>query len=88
VGLLATQAAQRRPGELDPVRYNGATLLGLSGIVVKSHGGSDADGFRYAVLRAVQEVEHDLPRWLARELGGARQHSTSRPGAPGGDDRQ
>ncbi|MDP1051669.1 phosphate acyltransferase, partial [Klebsiella quasipneumoniae] len=67
---------------------NGASLLGLSGIVVKSHGGADAEGFRYAVLRAVQEVEHDLPRRLARELGGAPRHSTSRLGVTGGDDRQ
>lgn len=72
VGLLARPALRRLRGELDPVRYNGASLLGLAGIVVKSHGGSDADGFRYAVLRAVQEVEHDLPRRLARELGDAR----------------
>ncbi len=88
VGLLARPALRRLRGELDPVRYNGASLLGLAGIVVKSHGGSDADGFRFAVLRAVQEVEHDLPRRLARELGGAPQHSTSRAGATGGDDRQ
>ena len=88
VGLLARPALRRLRGELDPVRYNGASLLGLAGIVVKSHGGADAEGFRYAVLRAVQEVEHDLPRRLARELGGAPQHSTSRLGVAGGDDRQ
>ncbi|WP_299236299.1 phosphate acyltransferase PlsX [uncultured Halomonas sp.] len=88
VGLLARPALRRLRGELDPVRYNGASLLGLAGIVVKSHGGSDADGFRYAVLRAVQEVEHDLPRQLARELGEARMDSISRVGATGGDDRQ
>ncbi|NWN81437.1 MAG: phosphate acyltransferase PlsX [Halomonas sp.] len=88
VGLLARPALRRLRGELDPVRYNGASLLGLAGIVVKSHGGSDAEGFRFAVLRAVQEVEHDLPRRLAGELGGARQDSTSRVGAADGDERQ
>jgi phosphate acyltransferase len=50
------------------VRYNGASLLGLAGIVVKSHGSADATGFHYAVQRAVQEVSRDLPRHLAAEL--------------------
>ena len=52
--------------ELDPVRYNGASLLGLQGIVVKSHGGTRADGFYYAIRRAMQEVEHNLPERLAK----------------------
>lgn len=52
--------------ELDPVRYNGASLLGLRGIVVKSHGGTRADGFYYAIRRAMQEVEHNLPERLAK----------------------
>lgn len=68
VGLLARPALQRLKAELDPVRYNGASLLGLDGIVVKSHGSATADGFHYAVLRAVQEVRRDLPSRLAVEL--------------------
>ncbi|SDN22832.1 phosphate acyltransferase PlsX [Vreelandella arcis] len=51
--------------ELDPVRYNGASLLGLQGIVVKSHGGTHADGFYFAIRRAMREVEHNLPERLA-----------------------
>lgn len=67
--LLAKPVLKRLKQELDPVRYNGASLLGLQGIVVKSHGGTRADGFYYAIQRALQEVEHDLParvagRWL------------------------
>jgi glycerol-3-phosphate acyltransferase PlsX len=68
VGLLARPALKRLKGELDPVRYNGASLLGLAGIVVKSHGGADAAGFHFAMSRAVQEVRHDLPVRLAGEL--------------------
>ncbi|HSH49983.1 MAG TPA: phosphate acyltransferase PlsX [Halomonas sp.] len=68
VGLLARPALMRLRSELDPVRYNGASLLGLDGIVVKSHGGADAAGFHFAVARAVQEVRRDLPRRLAAEL--------------------
>lgn len=65
VGLLARPALMRLRDELDPVRYNGASLLGLRGIVVKSHGSADAAGFHYAVARAAQEVRRDLPRRLA-----------------------
>lgn len=68
VGVLARPALRRLRGELDPVRYNGASLLGLAGIVVKSHGGADATGFYYAIQRAVQELHHDLPRCLAAGL--------------------
>lgn len=77
VGLLARPALRRLKNELDPVRYNGASLLGLDGIVIKSHGSADATGFHYAVGRAVQEVRHDLPRRLAAELVHCR------PGAAG-----
>ncbi len=88
VGALARPALRRLRRELDPVRYNGASLLGLAGIVVKSHGGADAAGFRYAVLRAVREVEHDLPRRLAAELEARPTNQDPRAGATGGDDSQ
>lgn len=64
--LLARPVLRRLKQELDPVRYNGASLLGLSRIVVKSHGGAHAEGFYYAIRRAMQEVEHDLPGRLAQ----------------------
>ncbi|MGM0983936.1 MAG: phosphate acyltransferase PlsX [Pseudomonadota bacterium] len=92
VGLLARPALRRLKGELDPVRYNGASLLGLDGIVIKSHGSADATGFRYAVQRAVNEVRRDLPSRLAAELyhrrspvdsaAGGRIESGSRPDGP------
>ena len=69
VGALARPALMRLKRQLDPVRYNGASLLGLSGIVVKSHGRADAQGFACAISRAVQEVNINLPRLLERELG-------------------
>lgn len=72
VGLLARPALRRLKNQLDPVRYNGASLLGLDGIVIKSHGGADATGFAYAVSRAVLEVEQALPVRLAAELGRRR----------------
>ena len=47
------------------MRYNGASLLGLRGIVVKSHGSTHADGFYYAIQRSLKEVEHNLPARIA-----------------------
>jgi phosphate acyltransferase len=41
---------------IDPRRYNGATLIGLRGVVVKSHGGADVLGFRHAIAKAHAEV--------------------------------
>ncbi|XKF14524.1 phosphate acyltransferase PlsX [Halomonas sp. BLK-85] len=68
VGFLARPALKRLKQELDPVRYNGASLLGLSRTVVKSHGASHADGFCYAVVRAIDEVAQQLPERLAHRL--------------------
>jgi len=46
---------------LDPRRYNGASLVGLSGIVVKSHGGADIVAFEQAIYTAMIEVEKGVP---------------------------
>jgi glycerol-3-phosphate acyltransferase PlsX len=43
---------------MDPRRYNGAVLIGLNGLVVKSHGGTDALGFAHAVDVAMDMVTH------------------------------
>ena len=43
---------------LDPRRYNGAVMLGLNGVVVKSHGGTDAEGFAHALDLAIDMVVH------------------------------
>src|SRR6185312_13895362 len=45
---------------IDPRRYNGATLVGLKGVVVKSHGGADVFAFTNALKRAYAEVEHGV----------------------------
>lgn len=68
VSVLARPALSRLKEEIDPVRYNGASFLGLASTVVKSHGGADARGFSYAILRAVSEVELQLPQRLAEGL--------------------
>ncbi|MFT5505295.1 MAG: glycerol-3-phosphate acyltransferase PlsX [Gammaproteobacteria bacterium] len=50
---------------LDPRRYNGASFLGLNGIVVKSHGGADVSSFLNAIKIASIEVDNDVPQQIA-----------------------
>jgi len=45
---------------LDPRTHNGATLLGLNGVVVKSHGGTDSIGFLHAIHEAFAQADKDL----------------------------
>ena len=52
----------------DPGRYNGASLLGLRGIVIKSHGGADAVAFAHAIDIAVREVEKQVPEAISSRL--------------------
>ncbi|MDH4182105.1 MAG: phosphate acyltransferase PlsX [Betaproteobacteria bacterium] len=53
---------------VDPRRYNGATLLGLRGVVVKSHGGTDALGFRQAITKAHAEVTEGVLERIAQRM--------------------
>lgn len=54
---------------VDPRRYNGATLLGLRGIVVKSHGSADIYGFERAIERAMEEVRNEVLHRLMLRFG-------------------
>lgn len=54
---------------VDPRRYNGASLLGLRGIVIKSHGGADEIAFENAIQIAEKEIHCDIPRRIAEEVG-------------------
>lgn len=60
VGLLARPALAHLKRRMDPDRYNGATLLGLNGIVVKSHGGSSEFAFQFAIEEAVLQVKSNV----------------------------
>jgi glycerol-3-phosphate acyltransferase PlsX len=66
--LLARSAMQRLREWLDPRRYNGAVLLGLNGVVVKSHGGTDAEGFAHAVDVAMDMITNDFNSRIAEGL--------------------
>jgi glycerol-3-phosphate acyltransferase PlsX len=58
--LLASGALRRVKDAMNPSEHNGAPLLGLNGIVVKSHGGADAHGYACAIDVAIREVEANL----------------------------
>jgi glycerol-3-phosphate acyltransferase PlsX len=58
--LFARNAFKSLRDKLDPSKSNGSVVLGLNGIVVKSHGGTDADGFAYAVDVGYEMVHYDL----------------------------
>ena len=72
--LLARPAFRALRDKLDPNKSNGGVLLGLNGIVVKSHGGTDIDGFAYAVDVGYEMARYDLlnkiNQMLNREGGG------------------
>jgi glycerol-3-phosphate acyltransferase PlsX len=53
---------------LDPGRYNGATMVGLNGIVVKSHGGADRFEFQRAIEVAILESRNGVPAQIAERL--------------------
>ncbi len=58
--LFARNAFKALRDKMDPNKSNGGVLLGLNGIVVKSHGGTDAEGFAYAVDVGYEMVHYDL----------------------------
>jgi glycerol-3-phosphate acyltransferase PlsX len=58
--LLARRAFRALSSKMDPRKANGGIFLGLNGIVIKSHGGTDAVGFAYAVDQGYDMVRHEL----------------------------
>ncbi|HEX9571614.1 MAG TPA: phosphate acyltransferase PlsX [Burkholderiales bacterium] len=68
-GVIVMPALYAFRRRLDPRRFNGATLLGLRGIVVKSHGSADVFGFERAIERATEEVRNEVLHRLMRRFG-------------------
>lgn len=68
VGLVAMPLLRRLRSELTPSRYNGASFLGLQGIVVKSHGSAGEEGIQSALRRALIEIRENLPQRLHGRL--------------------
>lgn len=66
--LLAKPALSKFRRRLDPRRYNGAMFLGLNGICVKSHGGTDGIGFANAIEVAVELIRDGLNEVIKEDL--------------------
>ena len=67
-GLIARPVLKAFRASIDPRRYNGASLLGLRGIVIKSHGSADAFAFSAAIKEAVEEIKEAVPTRIHEHL--------------------
>ena len=68
LGLLALPVLRAFKGRFDPRRYNGASLVGLRGIVVKSHGNADRTSVANAIRVAMLEVEMGVPDRIGQRV--------------------
>jgi glycerol-3-phosphate acyltransferase PlsX len=67
-GLIATPVLNAFGRRIDSRRYNGASLIGLRGIVIKSHGSADKLAFMHAISIARKEVSSNVPRRIAEQV--------------------
>jgi glycerol-3-phosphate acyltransferase PlsX len=67
--LAARPTLNALRARIDPRRYNGAAMVGLNGIVIKSHGGTDQFGFQRAIEVAILEARNGVPARIAQRLG-------------------
>lgn len=75
-GMMAMPVLSAFRHRVDPARYNGASLLGLKGIVVKSHGSADSFGFEKAIERAFDEVREGVLQRISQRLAAAGHNIT------------
>ena len=68
MALLARPVLKRLAQDSDTRNYNGATLVGLNGIVIKSHGGADSYAFQHAIDTAIVEVRNQVPQQIGNLL--------------------
>jgi glycerol-3-phosphate acyltransferase PlsX len=66
--VIATPVLKAFKKRADPREYNGASLLGLQGIVIKSHGGADSYSFSNAINVAMLEIEKNVPVLITKQL--------------------
>lgn len=67
-GLIARPVLQAFRNRIDPARHNGASLVGLNGIVIKSHGGADARSFATAIKEAAIEIHKNVPEQIGQHI--------------------
>lgn len=67
-GLISAPILKAFKKRVDPREYNGASLLGLQGIAIKSHGGADSYSFSNAIDVAILEIEKNVPALITKQL--------------------
>jgi len=68
VGIIAYPVLSSFKKQIDPRRYNGASLLGLRGVVIKSHGGADSLAFETAIAEAKKEAQAAVTEHIAQTV--------------------
>jgi glycerol-3-phosphate acyltransferase PlsX len=69
IGLIVKPVLKPALQRVDPGRYNGAALLGLQGVVIKSHGGAKIPAFENAIKEAIEESEKNIPDLIRHGVG-------------------
>ena len=82
-GLVALPVIKAFKRRVDHRRYNGASLLGLRGIVIKSHGSADSHAFRFAIARAVEEVRGGMLGRMSEGVAQLPDHLKNPPSTSG-----
>jgi len=67
-GQIARPLLRKWHMKFDPARYNGASFLGLQGVVIKSHGSADEEGFGYALAAAVEQARNEIPQRINQQV--------------------
>ena len=80
--LIARGAIKAFSRRMNPSRYNGASLLGLRGLVFKSHGGEDAYGYGFAIRRAYEAVHHDVLSRISKSIAELMPQPDRAPSVP------
>ncbi|NCF27953.1 MAG: phosphate acyltransferase PlsX [Gammaproteobacteria bacterium] len=68
VGFIAFPVLRAFRRRIDPREYNGASFVGLRGIVIKSHGGADVIAFSRAISEAIAEIRKNVPERISQHL--------------------
>lgn len=75
--LISRSALNAISRRLNPSRYNGASLLGLRGLVFKSHGGADAYSYEWAIRRAFEAAKHNVLSHISATITERMPHSVN-----------
>jgi glycerol-3-phosphate acyltransferase PlsX len=80
MSMLGALIARKSLKKLNPSNYNGASLLGLKGLVFKSHGGADAYSFEWAIRRAFDAAKYNVQAQLSTMIAELMPRTPETPG--------